>query len=197
MGVASLVQQQQHILDLRRDRKQAKDAKIAALEQLKDEVRPHRSDISDESRLGVLQIEDLAESDHSKDSFEDHHSSSGQDSADSEASSEYGELKESLISDYSICLERLEAMQTTIEGALRKLNTLSTKRSIVKPKLIREVDKNGRQTLLCLKAHITKSVSHRRIMRKGNLKSPCRSAETTNSSPLLLDEVARSMAGKL
>ncbi|TIA14699.1 hypothetical protein D6C80_05536 [Aureobasidium pullulans] len=154
---------------------------IAALEQLKDEVRPHRSDISDESLLGTLQIEDLAESDHSKDSFEDHHSSSGQDSADSEASSEYGELKESLISDYSICLERLEAMQTTIEGALRKLNTLSTKRSIVKPKLIREVDKNGRQTLLCLKAHIIKSVSHRRIMRKGNPKSTRRSAETTKN----------------
>jgi hypothetical protein len=161
-----------------------------------DQIRSLDSD--DKYDSNALHAESPASSKHSIDSLGDHYLLDDQDSVRSETSSGYEHLRVSLLGDYDICLGRLQAMQAIIEGALRKLSAASAERSnvIARETVIREVDENGRETLLCLEKHLVNSISHRKIMRKGN-QNPRRPAEPRTSRSSRFHEPMRSGTGKL
>jgi hypothetical protein len=198
--VASLQQREQRIRDSKsRQEKAIAATKIAALEHLQDQNQTQLSNSSDEYGSDALHADSLATSNHSRHSLENDHPSDDQDSIHSGTSSGSGNLTTSLLSEYNICLGRLKAMQTTIEGALRELSPRRAKRPSVeaKQKLVREVDENGRQTLLCLLRHIFESSSHCRIMRKADHSPPRSPADTRTMECLHPREPLRSGTGKL
>lgn len=198
--VPSLQQREQRIQKLRWTQKEALGAaRIAALAHVQDGNQIRRQDARDEYDSDALQSEDRIRSDHSKDSFEDDHSLDSQDSVHSETSFEYGNLRESLLSDYEICLRRLEAMRAITEGALKQLGSANSARSTARAmqRILREFDETGQQTLLCLTNYIAKSSSHRKLIRKSGNDSQHESAGMEASSPLHSHEVRRSGTGKL
>lgn len=198
---ASLGQREQRTRESKRRQKKTMAAvKIAALEHNQTGIQIKRSDSSDDHDSDGLHAEALTSSNHSTDSIGDDRSSGGQDSVFSGPSSEYDDLKESLLSDYEICLGRLKAMQIILKGAIRKLSSSSAERStgIARRRIVKEVYENGQQTLLHLEKHVVKSVSHRRIMRKGYYSARHRSAESRTSGRLHSPhEVIQPGAGKL
>jgi len=152
--VSSLEQREQCIRESKSRQNQAiAAAKIAALEHNQSESRIRKQGSVDQYHSDGLYAESTSRGDQSRDSSQNDHLSDGQDSGHSETSSEYENLRVSLSGDYEICLGRLKAMQTTIEGALRKLSPTSARRSTAgaRRRLIKKVDDNGRQTLLCLR----------------------------------------------
>jgi hypothetical protein len=183
----------------RRQKKTMAAVKIAALEHDQTGSQIQRPDSIDDRDSDGLHDEGLLSSSHSSDSFGDDRSSGGQDSVFSGPSSEYDDLVESLLSDYEICLGRLKAMQIILKGAIRKLGSTSAERStgIARRRMVKEVYENGQQTVLHLEKHVVKSVSHRRIMRKGYYSARHKSAGTRTSRPLHSHEVIQPGAGKL
>jgi hypothetical protein len=120
--VASLQQREQRIRDSKSRQEKAMAAtEMASLEHLQhqDQDQTQLSDSSDEYSSDALYAESLARSNHSRSSLENDHPSDDQDSIHSGTSSGPENPRMSLLSDYDICLGRLKAMQTTIEGALR------------------------------------------------------------------------------
>jgi hypothetical protein len=197
--VASLQQREQRIRNSKSRQKKAIAAtKIAALEHLQDQNQTQSPDSSDEYGSDALHAEPLARSNHSRSSLENDHPSDDQDSIHSGTSSGSGDLTTSLLSDYNLCLGRLNVMQTKIEGAVRELSPRRAKclSAKAKRKLVREVDENGRQTLLCLLRHVFESGSQCRILRKAD-HSPSRSpADTRTMGSLRPHEPLRSETGK-
>jgi hypothetical protein len=197
--VASLKQHEQRIRRLKRTQKKAMAAaKIAALEHAQDGTQIPRQDSGDEHDSDVLYTEFQAKYNDSRVSLEDDYSSGSQDSVLSGTSFGHEDLRESLLSDYEICLGRLNLMQTILKGALRKLDSARAERSTARARqnLVREVDEHGRETLRFLEKHIVKSFSHGRIMRKGDYSARRRSAQTEFLRPVRSDGLIQSGAGK-
>lgn len=199
-NVSSLEQREQRIRQSRRRQERALAvAKIAALEHHQHELRIRKQDSDYQYDSDGLYAENTSRRDRSRDSFPNDHLLDGQNSGHSETSSDYENLRVSLSSDYEICLGRLKAMQTTIEGALIKLSPTSAGRSTAgaRRRLIKKVDDNGRQTLLCLQNHLVKSPSHHRILHAGNRNPRRQSAQRWTSQTFQSRQVSRPGTGKL
>jgi hypothetical protein len=193
--VASLDRHQQHLRKLKQKEKRA----IAALEQLRHEHHIRRQDSNDDYESDAVRAKDISRSNHSKNFSEDEILSDSQDSVQSGTSSEHENIVESVLSDYDMCLGRLKVMQMILEIASRKLSPANAECSTARARqsLAREVDENTRQTLLCLKRHISKSVSHRRIMRGSGHGARRTSAQTRAQSPLSSHGTMEPGTGKL
>ncbi|KAI5276141.1 hypothetical protein E4T47_00823 [Aureobasidium subglaciale] len=186
VNVASLGQYEKSVRESQRRQREAKAAaKIAALEYLQEQDRLGRPDFTNETHSDRLHADCLAEINHSRTTSDTEYSSSGHDTNDSGTSSDYEDIKEALLSDYDICLGRLKAMQTTIEGALRKLNSTSPSHATARARhgIVKQVDETGRNMLFCLREHVVNSISHRKVMRRGEYNSSRKSTRTTTSSP--------------